>query len=256
MPLLRPSLFLISCFSGGISLAALALNDAPQRAERPLVEAVVAVESGAPVGLPEVVQAEDPGAACDDGAIDPTQVMSQLAWELSTQHIGYNAEPLSDCSGILHRLLEGLRDRCDGSFAPEPVEARSARDLASWYQGHGLLIPTPELGDLDRWLVPGAITFYTSPRRRDVANIIHTAVVVDVQRDELGRVQALTLFHGRQPGKVASFTSNHRRDSDQPLGNGDHALFAIAYPHPAIARAAPALADGLADASDGWTPGL
>lgn len=237
----------MSCFGGGLSLAALSLQDPPQRAEALLVE---------PLELQEVVQAEAAGAACDEGAIAPAQVMSQSAWELSIQRIGYNAEPLSDCSGILHRLLEGLRDRCDGAFAPAPAEARSSRELASWYQDRGLLVPTPELGDLDRWLVPGAITFYTSPRHRDVANVIHTAVVVDVQRDELGRVQALTLFHGRQPGKVASFTSNHRRDSDLPLGNGDHALFAIAYPHPAIARTAPALADGMADASEGWKPGL
>lgn len=251
--MIRQSLFVVSCFGVGLSLAAVSVQVERRDAESALV-------SNEPLPTaPSIPEVEAPAAmdprVCDEGAIAPERVLSQIAWDLSRQHIGYNSQDLSDCSGILHRLLEGLRDRCDGSFAPQPTEARSSRELAAWYQSQGLLVATPDLSDADRWLVPGAVTFYTSPDRRSVENVVHTAVVVDVERDEQGRVLGVTLFHGRQPGKVASFTSTHRRDNAQPLGNGKHALFALAYPHPAIARNAPGLADGLADSAERWEPG-
>ena len=191
-----------------------------------------------------------PAAACDGGETTPLDVIDAAALELARARIAYNSEALSDCSGILHRMLDQVGTRCEGARTPSPDVARSSRELAAWYDARGMLVPLPELDDADRWIVPGAVTFYTPPRRRGVDHVVHTAVVVDVERDEQGRVLGMTLFHGRQPGTVASYTDWHRRDGPLPLGNGDEALFAVAFVHPDLALQAPALADGLADGSD------
>lgn len=246
MKAIPTTIFLVGCLLSGLALG-FGLHSPDVRADAPPAR---------PLDLEVLADAPERADGCDAGFSPPLEVLSQSAWQLARQRIAYNSQPLSDCSGILHRVLDELRDRCDGAFAPSPEQARSSRDLAAWYQDRGLLIPTPELGDIDRWLAPGAITFYTSPRSRAVEHVVHTAVVIDVQRDAQGRVQEITLFHGRSPGKVASFTSTHRRDAEPALGNGREALFAIAYPHPQIARTAPALADGLADAADAWDAGL
>lgn len=222
--------------------------DAPAPLTAPSLDAVHPAVAELAALERAVVERDEPGLPCDGGETSPLDVLATSALELARARIAYNSEVMSDCSGIMHRMLAQLGDRCEGARTPSPEVARSSRDLAAWYDERGLLVPLPELEDADRWLVPGAVTFYTPPRSRSVDRVVHTAVVVDVERDADGRVLGMTLFHGRQPGTIASYTDWHRRDGPQPLGNGNEALFAVAFVHPDLALLAPALRhDGLAD---------
>lgn len=245
----------------GLLTLGLAPREAPiPDADVPLLPVAATPSLTAPVVAPTVPDAQpdesggpsdDLAMSCDGGASTPLDVLSMAALDLARARIAYNSEALSDCSGILHRMLGQVARRCDGARTPAPEVARSSRDMAAWFDARGLLVPLPEVEDADRWLVPGAITFYTPPRQRAVERVVHTAVVVDVERDADGRVLGMTLFHGRQPGTIASYTDWHRRDGPLPLGNGDEALFAVAFAHPDLALAAPALRDdGLADLAD------
>ncbi|MCK6503114.1 hypothetical protein L6R53_06920 [Myxococcota bacterium] len=251
----RPRPIPLRSFAPALLAGLLSLGLAPREVAAPDADVPLLPAAGVPAPTVAVADpqpaTQGPALPCDGGEASPLDVLATTALDLARARIAYNSEAFSDCSGIMHRMLGQVAQRCDGARTPSPEVARSSRELAAWFDARGLLVPVPQVEDADRWLVPGAITFYTPPRQRAVDRVVHTAVVVDVERDDQGRVLGMTLFHGRQPGTVASYTDWHRRDGPLPLGNGDEALFAVAFAHPDLALDAPALRDdGLADLGD------
>ena len=189
-----------------------------------------------------------PPPACDGGRFGIKSVVQSTARRLAAQRIPYNSARLADCSGMVHRVLETVEQRCDDVAKPDLEVARSARAIAAWYAQQGLLTTVLDTIDADEALVPGAIAVYGAPGKRDVEleQVFHIGVVYDVQRNERDEVESYRLFHGRRPGKVASITRWHTRDADPPLGNGDEQLVAIAWPSPDLMP--PGAEDLVADA--------
>ncbi len=173
-----------------------------------------------------------PPPACDGGRRELEEVARRVAANLASRRIGYNTQPLSDCSGMALRVLEELDNRCDTVIRPDVDEARSASAIAQWYSERGRLVRVLDPLDADDALVPGAITFYGRPGggQAGLDDVFHIGIVYEVARDEVGRVTGYRLFHGRQPGKVASITGWHRREASPPLGNGTETLVAVAWP--------------------------
>lgn len=174
-----------------------------------------------------------PDNRCDDGTTRWADAVQGITRRLARQRIPYKPSILADCSGMAHRVLRELGSRCSETKRPPVVVARRARDLARWYEQEGLLTHIPDLEAADAALEVGALAFYLSPGRSKggLDNVYHIGIVVDVERDEAGRVQRYSLFHGRRPGIVASITKWHTRDARVPLGNGNERLIAIAVPH-------------------------
>lgn len=175
-----------------------------------------------------------PPPACDGGRVHAHRALQSTARHLAAQRIPYDSDALADCSGMVHRVLDRMQDRCDDIARPDVTVARSARAIAAWYAQAGRLTTILDPVDADDALVPGAIVFFGAPGRRDVPldRIFHTGIVYDVQRNTRGEVESYRMFHGRRPGKVASITPWHRRSADPPLGNGDEQLVAVAWPSP------------------------
>lgn len=206
---------------------------------------------------PEIAASEDPKArmdatgtdpqpTCDDGLTDVPEVVAATARQLAARHIAYRSQPFSDCSGMFHRVLFALETRCGDVMGPTPDEARSSDAIARWYDEQGSLVRVSSPEQADLFLVPGAIVFFAPPSARnatDLDRIHHVGVVVDVERDEAGRVQSYRIFHGRQPGLTATITAHHTRTNYPPLGNGPDALVAIAAVNPQIAMAEPPLTE-------------
>ena len=224
----------------GLSAGLLVLGFCWGGAARP--QPLPAIEAPAPLDvMPDPVAAE---GDCDHGRAELPAVIDEITRSLAALDISYREEPLSDCSGITHRVLGGIEARCPDAVVVPPVEeARSSRQLARWYADQSMLVALPSLAEVDAWLVPGAVVFYGRPHHRGlvVDEIQHVAVVTEVERDEAGRVARYTLFEGRKPGTVASFTHAHARGSSPPLGNGDEPLVALAFISDSLAEAAPAL---------------
>lgn len=176
--------------------------------------------------------AETPDPPCDDGAHDVPEVVDATARQLTALHIAYQSQPLSDCSGMFHRVLASLTRRCDDVLGPTPEEARSSRAIAQWYDARGALVRVSTPESADPFLEPGAVLFFATPSTAhagDLARIHHVGVLVDLERDASGHVQSYRLFHGRQPGLTATISDRHTRDNRPPLGNGPDALVAIAW---------------------------
>jgi hypothetical protein len=192
-----------------------------------------------------------PPPACDGGRVEVQAVVQSTARRLAAQRIVYDSATLADCSGMVHRVLEKVEQRCDDVARPELTVARSARAIAAWYAQQGKLTTVLDSIDADEALAPGAIAFFGAPGKVDVPleRIFHIGVVYDVQRNERGEVESYRMFHGRRPGKVASITRWHRRDADPPLGNGNEQLVAVAWPSPDLAPlgADQLVADAFAD---------
>ena len=192
-----------------------------------------------------------PAPTCDQGRDDVPSVVAATARQLSASHIAYRSQPMSDCSGMFHRVLSALERRCEDVLGPTPEEARSSDAIARWYDARGELVRVSTPEQADPFLVPGAIVFFAPPSAKyahDLDRIHHVGVVVDVERDAQGRVQSYRIFHGRQPGLTAAITDHHTRADRPALGNGPDALVAIAAVNPAIA-----LYDMPAD--EGWEEG-
>lgn len=191
--------------------------------------------SGAPPPEVEVVPPPpDPLAGpppCTGATADIDDTLLRLARRIERERIPYASGPLSDCSGVFHRLLDQVADRCEGVVGPSVEDARSAKAIARWYARQDLLVFTPTPDDADPWLAPGAVAFFTSrPGSGDpIPHITHVGVVVDVERDLDGRVLSYRMFHAHRPGTVATITDNQRRDADPPLGNGPDSLVALSF---------------------------
>ncbi len=165
--------------------------------------------------------------------------------ELEAQSILYGTGPLSDCSGIFHRVLKGLKKRCPGHAYPPLSQYRDSRNIARWYHERGELLLIKDPLKQTSVIRPGMVLFFghtgvwyknpsvktlLSPRR----GIYHVGVVARVHRDATGKIVQYELFHGHgQRGRTtASVTTWHKRKPDRagypPFGNGRQQLVAAA----------------------------
>lgn len=165
--------------------------------------------------------------------------------DLEAQSILYGIGPLSDCSGIFHRVLKGLKKRCPENAYPPLSQYRDSRNIARWYHERGELILIQDPLKQTSVIRPGMVLFFghtgvwyknpsiktlLSPRR----GIYHVGVVARVHRDATGKIVQYELFHGHgQRGRTtASVTTWHKRKPDRagypPFGNGRQQLVAAA----------------------------
>jgi len=177
-----------------------------------------------------------PSLACDDGGASISEVVAEVASGLHRRRIPYRSANLADCSGMAHRVLRAVAGRCEGVERPPVVMARRAKDLARWYQQEQRLTEVASAEDIDEALTVGSVAFFLAPGRRSggLDRIFHIGVVVDIERDEAGRIQRYAMFHGRRPGFSASITRWHVRDRSPSLGNGSERMVAVAWPSDAV----------------------
>ncbi len=175
-------------------------------------------------------------AACECIRLDAA--ITDIAGRLEDQQIMYSqTKPKSDSSGIFHRVLDGLSQRCRCFSPPSYGDFRSTRQLALWYFEQGALVQVHDpLTDCDKIEI-GAVMFYgnSGGDYRDVgvddlfrrgSGVEHMGVVVGVERDEHGKVQRYSLFHSRTYGEAAAATNDHTRE--MRFGNDKQPWVAVA----------------------------
>jgi sugar lactone lactonase YvrE len=192
---------------------------------------------GAPAEKPEAYKID-----CAGLSIDLAEPVARIAAALEADSILFGADSLSDNSGIFHRVLRSLQQRCPNVEIPEVSFNRSSWLLARWYDERKdlrLIQNALESADLIR---PGAVMFYgasdklykdfTKDEVLAANGISHVGVVVSVERDEAGGVISYRLFHGLSPGKIAATTNYHRRQPTRPnlppFGNWNQQWLAMA----------------------------
>ncbi|MCB0615755.1 MAG: hypothetical protein KDC75_20695 [Phaeodactylibacter sp.] len=170
--------------------------------------------------------------------------LQRLAGEYESQHILYRSVPLSDCSGMFHRLLQQMKAAFPAFVYPEVTEARSTRALAQWYYDRNALHIIEDAANSGHLIKPGAIMFfgqigkkYRQPSIEQLTTygqgIMHIGTVIEVEKDEQGQVTAYTMFHARGRGKPASHTRHYlQRPNNSSLpafGNWRQQWIAVAY---------------------------
>ena len=177
-----------------------------------------------------------PTYTCDDGTATISEVVTEVTARLQSRHIPYRSANLADCSGMTHRVLRAVAGRCEGVQRPSVIMARRAKDLARWYNQEQRLVEVSTAEEIDNALTVGSVAFFLAPGRRvgGLEDIFHIGVVVDIERDETGRIQRYAMFHGRRPGFSASITRWHRRGRIPTLGNGSERMVAVAWPSDTI----------------------
>ncbi|WPD20865.1 MAG: hypothetical protein SD837_11715 [Candidatus Electrothrix scaldis] len=176
---------------------------------------------------------------------DVTNPLREVVTSLEEQSLLYNTGPLTDCSGIFHRVLQGLKEQCPGRDFPTVEKDRDSRALARWYHERGKLQLIDNAEESAALLKPGAIIFFgrngsvyedfsvddlLTPRK----GIAHLGVVVKVHKDKSGKVLHYELFHGygRKGITAASVTDWHKRTPTRngypPFGNGRQQWVAVA----------------------------
>ena len=170
--------------------------------------------------------------------------LQRLAGEYESQHILYRSVPLSDCSGMLHRLIQQMTAALPAFVYPEVTEARSTRALAQWYYDRNALHIIEAAANSGHLIKPGAIMFfgqigkkYRQPSIEQLTTygqgIMHIGTVIEVEKDEQGQVTAYTMFHARGRGKPASHTRHYlQRPNNSSLpafGNWRQQWIAVAY---------------------------
>jgi hypothetical protein len=165
--------------------------------------------------------------------------------DLEAKSIRYGIGPLSDCSGIIHRVLMGLQRRCPDNKYPDVRKCRDSRGLAGWYHRQGKLIRVKNAVAQSDLIRPGMVLFFgrTGVRYKNASvktllsprhGIYHVGVVVRTYRDGKGKLTGYELFHGHgRRGKTkASVTKWHKRRPTRagypPFGNGRQQLVAMA----------------------------
>jgi len=165
----------------------------------------------------------------------------EVASTLEKLNLAYAVEPLSDCSGIFHRVLRNVKADFPGAEMPNPDDHRTTRLLAKWYHEKNRLTLVRSPVDSSDVIEPGVVLFYGQvggklPKPGFTAEdlfvqgtgINHMGVVVDVVRDDSGNLQRYSLFHGRNPKYPASTTTYHKITSKPPFGNGSEKWVAYA----------------------------
>jgi hypothetical protein len=182
---------------------------------------------------------------CDAQEIDLAIPVGEIARALEDSVLLYNVKPLTDCSGIFHRVLHAMQQRCPQYPTPDVAAWRDSRDLAQWYHERNELILVEDAVASADLIKPGAVLFYG---QRDSVyknfeaeelfqprtGINHVGVVVAVTKNDSGQVESYRLFHGHgSTGKTAaSITDYHwrvpTRPAYPPFGNGREQWVAFA----------------------------
>lgn len=182
---------------------------------------------------------------CAGKRIDLADPVKEIAAAITADLLLYDTEPLTDCSGIFHRVLQKMKQRCPAYDYPLPETYRDTRDLARWYHEHGDLILVQNALASAELIKPGAVLFYG---QRDSVyknftveklflpkvGINHMGVVVKVDTNAAGETKSYELFHGygRKGITPASTTNWHLREPTRaaypPLGNGREQWVAMA----------------------------
>ncbi|NIN37022.1 MAG: hypothetical protein GTN46_12490 [Gammaproteobacteria bacterium] len=179
---------------------------------------------------------------CRGNVIDVGNPLQQITAHLEAQAIPYNSIPLSDCSGMFHRVLLMLDSTCPGNNFPTYRQQRSTRQLAEWYHHRGNLVLVHDAMASSYLIKPGAVMFFGKRGKRYAdfnANdlftrsrgIEHMGVVISVQEDKRGRVVSYRMFHGRKSGNIAKATTHlrHYHSKSYPAyGNGSQQWVAVA----------------------------
>ncbi|MCW5201969.1 MAG: hypothetical protein QTN59_02590 [Candidatus Electrothrix communis] len=195
------------------------------------------------IGFPIETVSAPHSAQCWMG--DIATPLREVVTALEKESLLYGNGPLSDCSGIFHRVLLGLKHRCPAKDFPSAEKHRDSRALARWYHERGKLQLIKNAVKSTDLLKPGVVLFFGKngftyedfsiddllvPQK----GIDHLGVVVKVHRNESGQVLHYELFHGHgSKGKTpASITDWHKRTPSRagypPLGNGRQQWVAIA----------------------------
>jgi hypothetical protein len=192
--------------------------------------------------VPDVFGRDDGQVVCKGDLI--SAVLATVA-ALEDQSILYGIGPLSDCSGIFHRVLMGVKKRFPAYAYPSPEQYRDSRDLARWYHERGELILIRNAVLQSDLIRPGMVLFFgrggTVYRNFTVQRLLnrqggihHVGVVTRVHKDRAGQVVGYELFHGhgRRGRTAASITRWHERRPSRagypPFGNGREQLVAVA----------------------------
>lgn len=182
------------------------------------------------------------------GSDELKQTLLIYTQQLERDSLWYNnrePEKLMDCSGIFHRVSQFISTRCDAYQYPDIGSTRDTRALAGWFYDNDNLIIIHDAAKQRNLIKPGAVMFFgksgqsynnlTIERlKTPIPNhvIMHVGVVTDVKKDVNGNVINYTMFHGRQPGKIASSTYYHKLEPPRagfpPLGNWNQQLVAVA----------------------------
>ena len=240
----------------GLALSTWACSPSEKNEQAPETAASNAAESAEPATeaeAPKTVEYTPTALAgldayridCDGQIIDLAGPVADIAAAIEDSSFLYAVKPLTDCSGIFHRLLRRMQKRCPDQAYP-PIETyRDTRDLARWYHEQGKLILVQDALASADLIKPGAVLFYgqrdsiyTNFTAEELfqrgTGINHMGVVVRVHKDDAGQVTSYELFHGHgRPGKTPASTTNyHRRvptrPSYPPLGNGTEQWVAFA----------------------------
>lgn len=157
----------------------------------------------------------------------------EVAKQLESQQLPYSRHgpDLQDCSGIFHRILNGVRASCRHFEGPESASSRTTSGIAGWYAAEDRLVLVKKARKQDQLIQPGTVLFFgeqnktygSLSQKKTVDKISHLGIVVSVKRNPDNSVAHYKLFHGRRSGRNASVTHHSRSPSnkkDPPLGNG------------------------------------
>ncbi len=200
------------------------------------------VEEVLSVSRPEIA-AEPYTAQC--GKNDIVTSLHEVVTRLEAKSLLYGTQPLTDCSGIFHRVLLGLKHRCPGQEYPSVTKHRDSRAIARWYHERGKLTLIENSLEHTNLIKSGTVLFFG---RNDsvykdffVVDLLHSGrgidhlgVVVKVHKNRSGNMLRYELFHGhgRRGKTAASITDWHRRTPTRagypPFGNGRQQLVAVA----------------------------
>ncbi|WP_446009256.1 hypothetical protein [Candidatus Electrothrix sp.] len=176
---------------------------------------------------------------------DVSGPLHEVVNTLEKKSLLYATQPLTDCSGIFHRVVQGLKDQCPAKKFPSLEKYRDSRDIARWYHEQGKLQLVKNAVDSTDLLQPGAVLFFgkNGSQYREFSveellnpqkGIAHLGIVVNVHKDASGQVVHYELFHGygRKGKTPASVTDWHKRTptraSYPPFGNGRQQWVAVA----------------------------
>ncbi|MCI5141611.1 MAG: hypothetical protein D3909_07760 [Candidatus Electrothrix sp. ATG1] len=219
------------------------VHPAPVKSKKITLSTELPISLETPAVLPSQPPLVSSPAQCDMTNIaDP---LRNVVTALEKKNLLYATQPLTDCSGIFHRVVQGLQHRCPGKEFPSVQKHRDSRALAGWYHERGQLQLIENAVESTDLLRPGAVLFFGKngsvykdfsvddllvPRK----GIAHLGVVVNVHKDASGKVVHYELFHGHgRKGKTpASVTNWHKRTPTRAgypaFGNGRQQWVAIA----------------------------
>ncbi|MDU9050784.1 MAG: hypothetical protein Q3M30_18195 [Candidatus Electrothrix sp. Rat3] len=192
--------------------------------------------------IPDVFDKDNGRVACEGGLIPALRTTVAF---LESRSIRYGIGPLSDCSGIFHRVLQGVKKCCPDHAYPSLAQYRDSRDLARWYHERGELVLIKNAVKQSHIIRPGVVLFFgrngslyknfsVNRLLASRGGIDHVGVVVRIHKDKAGRLVSYELFHGhgRRGETAASITRWHKRTPTRagypPFGNGRQQLVAVA----------------------------